>query len=342
MIKITVSIKLLSVVIALLLVVIFFQTGRNLSISQTHIELLVPAVLIALLGVVGMFFVINQVVIRPLNHLSTVAQKQLSGDRSARVEHFPSDEFGHLGRTFNELSSQIDTSIRHQEQIIEAHTRAIETSSNVSRRLSTILDQDELVMTVVNEVQLSFNYYHAQIYLVDENRRILVMVGGTGEAGRIMLSRGHNVPVGRGLVGRVAEGNSIVLVPDTTQDPNWLPNPLLPETRSEIALPIAIGDQVLGVLDIQHYIVNGFAQQDEDLLRSIANQVAIAIQNARSFMVVQKQAEQQELINRINQQIQMATSVESVLQIAARELGSALDARQVSAHIGRVDSGENQ
>jgi PAS domain S-box-containing protein len=109
------------------------------------------------------------------------------------------------------------------------------------------------------------------------------MAGGTGEAGREMLARGHTIPLERGLVGRAAHANAPVLVPDTAGEPGWLPNPLLPETKAEIAVPITIGETVLGVLDVQHNIVNGLTQEDVTLLQSIANQVAVAIQNARQY-----------------------------------------------------------
>jgi putative methionine-R-sulfoxide reductase with GAF domain len=90
--------------------------------------------------------------------------------------------------------------------------------------------------------------------LLDEAREFLVMAGGTGVAGEALLANGHKIEVGRGLVGRTAANNAPTLVPDVLADPDWLPNPLLPDTQAEIAVPITLEGEVLGVLDVQNRI----------------------------------------------------------------------------------------
>jgi putative methionine-R-sulfoxide reductase with GAF domain len=265
----------------------------------------------------------------PLINLTETASRIAGGetDLQARVEG-PS-EVATLASAFNHMTGQL------RELIVglEDRTRALETSTEVSRRLSTILDREQLVTEVVQQVQTAFDYYHAHIYLIDENTRDLVMAGGTGQAGQMMLASGHRIPWGKGLTGRAAATADVVLVPDVSQEEGWLPNPLLPETKSEVAVPIALGERVLGVLDVQHDVGGGLGEADASLLQSIAGQVAIALQNIRLFAEAQQRAEHQTLVNLIAQRIQSTTTVEDALQVAVRELGRAVEAGETSVRL---------
>ena len=278
------------------------------------------AVVIALM-VAGIAGGLSQVLAAPVSRLTVVAEKVAGGDLSVQAQVESEDEIGRLASTFNKMTGELKSTLADLEQRVADRTQAIETAAVVGRRISTLLDIRQLAVEIVQQLQQAFNYYHVHIYLYDDQKENLVMMSGTGEAGQIMLSQNHKIPRGRGLVGRSSDTGSIVLVSDTSKDPNWLPNSLLPETKSEIVVPIMIGDDVLGALDVQQNTVNGLTQQDVGLLQLVSSQVAVAIRNARLYASAEKRAKEERNISAIIDQIQSTTSIEDALQVTTREVG---------------------
>ncbi len=161
--------------------------------------------------------------------------------------------------------------------------RQLQTSIQVSRQLSASLDLSDLLLQVVELIRSNFNYYHVHVYLTDSESDCLMMREGSGQVGAQLKARGHRIPLGKGLVGQVGQDGKPVLVGDVRQNPQWLPNPLLPDTRSELAVPLKLGERILGVLDVQSDQVNGVTEADLALMESLGLQVAVAVENAILF-----------------------------------------------------------
>jgi GAF domain-containing protein len=204
-----------------------------------------------------------------------------------------------LTQTNQELRT-IRTSLEEQ---VFARTTNLETVAAISEQLNQILNLDQLLATLVNQVKNRFNFYHVHVYLVDDQRRSLNLASGSGEVGQKMLAKGHAIPFNApaSLVARSARNKEIIYISDVRADPDWLYNPLLPDTRSEMAVPIVLDNQVVGVLDVQDDRIGGLDRVDTSVLRSLANQVAVAIRNARQFDAVQQALAETE---RLQQQYQ--------------------------------------
>ena len=297
--------------------------------TQTFTFSIITIIIVLALTVI-ISITLSRQITRPVTLLTNTAQQIALGNFDTQAEVSSGDEIGALAQTFNTMTSRL----RQAFEDVRRRSLAVQTSAEVSRRLSMATNPRQLAVDVVEQVQSAFKYYHAHIYFLDEASGDLIMAGGTGEAGTTMMARNHKVQKGRGLVGRAAATNAPVLVPDVSKEDGWLPNALLPDTKSEAAIPISSGSQVLGVLDVQQNVVNALGEEDVALLQSLAGQVAISLQNARTFEESRAKAELESMVNAIGQKIQRTTTVNDTLQTAIREIGLALGASRVSANIG--------
>ena len=221
------------------------------------------------------------------------------------------------------------------EQHVAARTKDLATVAEVGTATAAILDPDRLLQEVVDLTKDRFNLYHSHIYLLDEAGENLVLTSGAGEPGRRMVAEKRSIPLKteQSLVARAARERKGVTVNDVTQAPDFLPNPLLPDTRSELAVPMVAGGNLIGVFDIQSDQVGRFADSDVNIQTTLAAQVATSIQNVRSFAQSKRQAELESLVNAIGQKIQRTISVEDTLQTAIREIGLALGVARVKVSL---------
>jgi GAF domain-containing protein len=212
-----------------------------------------------------------------------------TGNLNVQAQVESVDEIGTLATIFNTMTRQLRELIDSLEARVSARTQQLETVGQIGQRLTGILDLSDLLREVINRTKETFNYYHAHIYLLDDKGEALTLAQGYGEAGAELKARGHSIPMDapRSLVARAAREGRIITIENVRIEPDWLPNPLLPDTHSEMAVPIILGSQVVGVLDVQSERVGGLTQEDETILQALANQVAVAVRNARLFTETQ-------------------------------------------------------
>jgi PAS domain S-box-containing protein len=192
---------------------------------------------------------------------------------------------------FDQMVDQLRDTLNVLQRRVTTLTHDLQVAADVSQQVTRILSLDELLPHFVELTRSSFDLYHAQVYLLDEAGENLVMAAGAGEAGRQMKERGHHILLNaeQSLVARAARSREGVIVNDVMSEPNHLPNPLLPDTRSEMAIPMVVGSTLVGVLDVQADTVNRFDENDVLVKTTLASQVAIAIQNARAFETARQQ-----------------------------------------------------
>lgn len=183
------------------------------------------------------------------------------------------------------IERDITDRIRLEEQariLFERRGGQVELSTQVAQEIAAATDLQSLYQRVVAQVKERFGYYHVQILRFDPAVNAVVLVTGYGEIGAKMLAGGHRLAMGVGLIGTAAATERTVLRPDlATGDPDWKPNPLLPATRGEIAVPIKWQNKVLGVLDVQSAEVGALGADDQLLLEGLCGQIAIAIEQTR-------------------------------------------------------------
>lgn len=177
-------------------------------------------------------------------------------------------------------SAQIEENATLEQAVRRAHLLAA--AAAVSQNLTQILDIEELLPKTVDIICEAYDFYYAGVFLVDEAGEFAVLRAGRGEPGRIMMENNHKLAVGgNSMIGACTARNEARISLDVDTEKVWYPNPVLPETRSEMALPLAIGDRVIGAVTVQSTAAAAFSAEDISSLQAMANQLAIAIDNAR-------------------------------------------------------------
>lgn len=268
-------------------------TAVVISISLTAV-----AVIIVLLG--G-FYVIDRRIVRPVKNLSGTAVQISSGDLRQRVKINTPDEFGVLARSFNTMTDQLQESIENLEARVGLRTRDLQLAADVSKQVTTVLDLDTLLPQLVEQVRSTFNYYHVSVFVYDPDRDLIQLRAASGEAGKRMLAEGRSFTLDRttGVVALAAGRRKYHLVNDVSEAKTHIYNPHLPDTNAELALPMLVGDVLIGVLDLQAKEAFRFHDEDIALMTTLAEQIAIAVRNAQLFEQVQSALDKAEQANSV-------------------------------------------
>ncbi len=264
-----------------------YQSG----IQTTVISAIVALVVALLAGLLAVY--LSRRLIRPVLDLTTTAGRIAAGETDLQAAVKGPAEVVSLATAFNSMTAQLRGLIGNLEQRVAERTHdlgqrsaSLEATAEVSRAISTILDPEQLMAEVVERIRERFDLYYVGLFLADERREWAVMRAGSGEAGQAMLARGYRIPLGEapsGMIGWSIQHAEARVALDADKDEVRLVAEELPETRSEAALPLRSRGQVLGALSVQSKQLAAFDQDAVAVLQTMADQVAVALDNARLF-----------------------------------------------------------
>lgn len=269
---------------------LILEIVRNLSVI----------ILAAIFTSIGAFYFARRVLsatFRPIAN-ATMMMSELAGEQS----NIGAPASGELAISIEKIAKQLrDLQLRLQRESFR-RTRDLQVAARIGREIATLYDIDQLLTRAINLICNELGFYHAQVFLLDNLGLNAILVHSRGEAGQQLLSQRHQIAIGsRTVVGQVGQIGQPVVVNDTTRaDAPHGFNPILPETRSELGLPLIVGTKIIGVLDIQSKSPNDFAQDDLPTYQLIADQLAIAIEHARA---VSQSEERYRQIIQLNRQL---------------------------------------
>jgi HAMP domain-containing protein/putative methionine-R-sulfoxide reductase with GAF domain len=295
----------------------------------------------ALLTMVAVAFTSNRV-IRPVTRLVEFADRISRGDWRFRLTENRDDEVGALSAAFNRMAGELSDLYGSLEQKVEDRTRQVRTAAEVARAITSTPSLEELLSRAVELIRDRFGYDHVSLFLLDEERRFAVLRESTGEVGALLKARGHRLEVGsQSMIGWVTANNRPRLATDVGQDPLHMVNELLPETRSEAALPLQVTGRVLGALDVQSKKRDAFTPEDLEILQTLADQLSTALLNARLADRSVRAADRARLISQITIELTGKQDLAEVLQHTAQSLHKALGGPEIVVRIATADGRGN-
>jgi len=268
---------------------IIIDRTQSIDIQNQRIAITLGAVIFAMvLGGLGVTYFATRA-LTPIETLRTAAESIAQGNLRQHLDIDANDELGLLAQAFNTMSQRIEHLMHTLESRVGERTRELEKRANymqataeVARTAATLHNLDTLLQRAVLLLNERFELYHTSIFLLDPTGEYAVLRASAGQSSEEILARQMRFRSGEeGIVGHVVATGEPHIVQDTSTDPYYIPNPLLPDTRSEMVLPLRIGQRILGALDIQSSRPNAFLSDELQILQILADQIAVAIENLR-------------------------------------------------------------
>ena len=260
-----------------------FESFRGLQVQSILFSSL------ALLLGAGFSYYVSKSVSDPIKDLINTFLKIEQGELAARAPVTATDELGIVTIHFNRMVAQLEGLQNTLEQQVAERTKQLTATNEVGRVASSSLDPDEMLSRVIKLFSEQFGYYFAAIYLLDTSGKWAELREATGDAGHVLKHNHHRLELaGKSMVGTAIREKSARIAQVASQEKQRFENPLLPYTRSEIALPLLVGDRVLGALDVQSAKESDFGPELIETMQNMAGQVAIALENARLYQEAQR------------------------------------------------------
>ncbi len=276
------------------------ERSRERKNIETSSTLTYSAIILATLFLVAILtsLGVGNVISAPIKELTQTSEQIAAGDLNVRAVYETDDELGRLANAFNNMTEQIKDLLAGLEQrvadrsaelviALEKNQRRASQFEAISKAVESISSTrkiEELLPAITNVISEQFGFYHVGIFLVNENQEFAILSASNSAGGKRMLERKHKLKIGvLGIVGSVASTKKPLIALDTGANATYFNNPDLPETRSEMALPLLATTEIIGVLDIQSRTSNAFGLEDIEVLNTLASQVSIAIVNARLY-----------------------------------------------------------
>ena len=298
--------------------VAYLQDQSNLTSSIEEQNRLSTAISLLMAGLVSILVIYAASQFsRPIIDMTRAAEKISSGDLTVRTNVTSGDEIGTLGTAFNTMTTQLkdlvdtlESRVRErtqqlavQNESLQLRTRQLQTVAEVARNIVSTREVDSLLNQVTRLVSDRFGFYHVGIFLLDENGEYAILRAANSVGGQRMLERQHRLRVGQvGIVGHVTGTGEPRIATDVGEDAVYFNNPDLPETRSEMALPLKLGGMIIGALDVQSKESNAFTEDDITLFTTLADQISVAIENANAYEISQQTVEEMKELDRVKSQ----------------------------------------